>query len=406
MEKLELSLSPNYVTDWGLNEAVREILQNAIDSQVDGNKIEITFIAGKLTIKTIGANLDKKTLLLGNSGKGDNKYIGKYGEGYKLALLVLTRLEKDAFVYTNKQKWTPIFEYSDLFEEKLLKVIIEPMEELEDNVIIFEVNNIKQYEMEKLREKFIALDILMGRGIGATRESDYGTILLDSEFEGKFFVNGLFVQTDYNFKYGYNFKNEYVNLDRDRKAINYWDLKELTAKALTKCGDADLFYSALAHKTLDLDNPDIVLGEITENEATAFKNKYYEKNNLPEDTFVGTKKMIEISGSKHVKEENEIITKILFKADNKLDEYTKIKNKLKRKDNEEDAINAFNKSVYKELALWLMKNNKRLSKKAIKEFEVILETRITKPTLFELIKDKIKDLLFMEVATNGNNKRS
>ncbi|MCK9576725.1 MAG: hypothetical protein M0R51_12450, partial [Clostridia bacterium] len=65
----ELSVSSNYVHTWGVEEAVREIMQNAIDSQTDGHKLNVAYSNGILTISNIGCDLDISTLVLGNSGK-------------------------------------------------------------------------------------------------------------------------------------------------------------------------------------------------------------------------------------------------------------------------------------------------------------------------------------------------
>ena len=59
-ERIELSLSKKYVSSWTYIEAIRELLQNAIDSEVDGNTIEIDYYSKKLTIRSIGSHLEKK----------------------------------------------------------------------------------------------------------------------------------------------------------------------------------------------------------------------------------------------------------------------------------------------------------------------------------------------------------
>ena len=84
-----LSLTRGYVVSWGLREAVREIIQNALDSDSDfGYAID----GDTLTVISRYASLSPQTLLLGSSNKGgDISSIGQFGEGYKLALLVLTR---------------------------------------------------------------------------------------------------------------------------------------------------------------------------------------------------------------------------------------------------------------------------------------------------------------------------
>lgn len=393
MEKIELSLSPKYVTNWGLKEAIREILQNAIDCETDGYKVDVTYYSERLTIRTEGTTLPKHTLLLGESGKSDNKYVGKYGEGYKLALLVLTRLGKETMIFTNGEKWTPIFEVSEVFGEQSMKMLIEESDAYAPENVVFEIKGIKQHEMASFRTLFIALEKFLGRSVGATRQGEYGTVLLSEEFKGKFYVNGLYVQTDTEFNYGYDFKSEYVELDRDRKAINYYDLKELTAKTLTSTGDVELIRDGLERKIVDLSDEDEVLDELSEEQSVNFKKNYYEKHKLEPETFVGTNKMIEISGEKKTKQENEIITKIIFKADNKEDEYEEYKKKIKDKNDYQSAVNSFNQSSYKKLYIWFKENEKRLTKKAIFDFKIILENDVSKPYGFDLIKDKIDEII-------------
>ena len=45
MKKFELSISPDYVADWGVIEAVRELFQNALDQQTinKNNKMFFTY---------------------------------------------------------------------------------------------------------------------------------------------------------------------------------------------------------------------------------------------------------------------------------------------------------------------------------------------------------------------------
>jgi hypothetical protein len=395
-ERIELSLSKKYVSSWTYIEAIRELLQNAIDSEVDGNTIEIDYYSKKLTIRSIGSHLEKSTLLLGESGKNNNKYIGKNGEGYKLAVLVLEREEKNVSIYTNGELWKPNFEHSETFDEELLTINITKSDEYDNEVVVFEINNIEQSEMAKLRDNFIALDRYLGREIGATRESEYGLVLLNSEYKGKFYVNGLFVQKDTEFKYGYDFKNEYVNLDRDRKAINHYELKELTAKALTNCGDATLLVNGLKENIVDLRDSEEVLSEISEEQSINFKKHYFEKYQLEEETFIGTDKMIEISGQEKTKVENEIITKIIFKAEDKEEEFESYKTKIQNKNDKASAINAFNQSVYKKLYIWFKENEKRLTKKSKQQFIDILNNDVPKPSTFNLIKDEIDEVIEIE----------
>lgn len=52
MKTIELSLSPKYVSGWGVEEAVREILQNAIDQKADGAEVSVSYDRETLSILT------------------------------------------------------------------------------------------------------------------------------------------------------------------------------------------------------------------------------------------------------------------------------------------------------------------------------------------------------------------
>ena len=215
MKAIELSLSPKYVSGWGVEEAVREILQNAIDQKADGAEVSVSYDRETLSILTDGARLKTSTLLLGESGKDDERYIGKYGEGYKLALLVLTRERKPVKVVTDAETWTPEFRLSETFGEESLQIDVEETGVPGGEFTEFRIGGISPAMMRSFGDRFIALERFMGRDIGAKRESEYGTIMLESRYKGKFYVGGLFVQEDTGFAYGYDFLPEHVSLDRE-----------------------------------------------------------------------------------------------------------------------------------------------------------------------------------------------
>ena len=76
----EITISPNYVSNWGINEAIREILQNAIDADKNGYKKSIYYSGDTLYINNEGISLSAKDLILGCSSKSDQDgMIGKYG---------------------------------------------------------------------------------------------------------------------------------------------------------------------------------------------------------------------------------------------------------------------------------------------------------------------------------------
>ena len=102
----ELPLTPNYVRDWDFSMAVRELIQNGLDQQsVDAKSlfsVDYDPDPQKLKFTNARSRLKVNTLLLGRSSKSnDEDTVGQFGEGYKIAALVLNRLGKTFTIYNN-----------------------------------------------------------------------------------------------------------------------------------------------------------------------------------------------------------------------------------------------------------------------------------------------------------------
>lgn len=104
----ELTLTPNYVSDWNFNDALRELIQNGTDQEVldPDNEFQIDYSQKEkvLRLKNRKSVLKINTLLLGRSSKANNEdTVGQFGEGYKIAALVLNRLGKTFTIYNNEK---------------------------------------------------------------------------------------------------------------------------------------------------------------------------------------------------------------------------------------------------------------------------------------------------------------
>ena len=104
----ELTLTPNYVSDWTFNDALRELIQNGTDQEVldKENKFQIIYNGKEKTLRLVNQKsvLKINTLLLGRSSKANNEdTVGQFGEGYKIAALVLNRLGKTFTIYNNEK---------------------------------------------------------------------------------------------------------------------------------------------------------------------------------------------------------------------------------------------------------------------------------------------------------------
>src|SRR5699024_7551399 len=229
MSKFELSLSRDYVGDWTYIEGIRELFQNALDqhTSVEGNDMffeydeenEILRIGNKKSI------LDRSTLLLGTSSKRDDEEtIGQFGEGYKIATLVLTREGHNVVFYNYgaREVWKPRFVKSRRYGADVLTFFVEKQKiwnKVPDNNLTIEISNIKKEQYEKIKESNLHIETK-----GETIETEKGRILLDEEYKGKVFVNGLYVCEYGEYEKGYDFKPQYLKLDRDRKMVDTFEL--------------------------------------------------------------------------------------------------------------------------------------------------------------------------------------
>lgn len=285
MKRFELGMSINYCSTWGVVEAIREIFQNALDAQTanpdnemyfkyDQDK-ETLFIGNKKGI--LGTN----TLLLGTTSKaGNNNFIGKFGEGYKVATVVLLRLGKKVTVYNGNANeiWTAHTINSRRYNAKVAVFDIENTQSVADKVkellnlgisgnsskkktynLVFSVSGITADEYKEIvcsnlyLQEFTELDNLIYGDEKALKtwhvKSTYDgdkvcRILTDESQSGRLYVGGLYVTTSKRAKFGYDFSPNMVTLDRDRGFIDNMDLQWLCSKALLMSNNSKLIEDA------------------------------------------------------------------------------------------------------------------------------------------------------------------
>lgn len=392
IKSYELPISPNYVSNWGIKEAIREILQNAIDSDSKGFKKVISYDEQRemLTIQNEGARLSKSSLVLGFSNKSDiDGMIGKFGEGYKLALVVLLRKGLGVDIYNGNEIWTPSFKKSEKYETQILNIDIEDNEHPID-AVEFTIYGVNKTLYESLLDYFPCIEDNFGEIV----ESNNGQILLDKRFKGKMFVEGLYIQKDDNFAYGYNFNSNAVELDRDRKAINYYELRSLTAESIVTAENCHPeIFKAISDSCIDARDIKDVLDEASETFLEEYRDIFYEKNNLEENTLVATesvmKQLEQMDIDVPVVKGTEIESYLIAKANDKLGIIEEAKEELEKKDDKEDAFDRLIGSNYAKLLNWLYINKKYLPKKSQNSFLNIVE--YLKTYNYNLIKESITE---------------
>jgi hypothetical protein len=239
--KFILPISPNYVAHWGLWEAVREIYQNALD-EMAGNEdihggIGYNSDIEQLSIFTDGGKLVPSDLILGSTTKAnDPKMRGKFGEGFKLALLVLARLKLHVEILNGYEDWTATIERDETFDSDVLVVNVIQHENSYQGVK-FNIHGVTPMNWDTIQENLHPMH----------KES-----ILDDEKEvGRIYVGGLYVGTMKGFKCGYTFAPGQIKLDRDRGMVDGFDLAYETSRMHAERG------GVVSQKLIDESAPDV-----------------------------------------------------------------------------------------------------------------------------------------------------
>lgn len=255
MSKYELSIGIDYVSKWGIVEAVREVFQNAFDEERVNNENKMFFNyneeTGTLQIGNKASVLQRKTLLLGVTTKKDDKRtVGQYGEGYKIASVICLRTNHTFTVlnYAKNEIWKTRLVKSRRYDNMLVPTFfVEKFSFLSkpsDCSLIFEIGNVTRDEYKAIVDSNLYLQKKYNL-IGDTKETDSGSVLLDKKKKGKIYVAGLYVCEHESLEYGYDFKS--ASLDRDRDTVSESDVKWGIASVLGKIKDTE-FVASLVDK--------------------------------------------------------------------------------------------------------------------------------------------------------------
>lgn len=211
MKTICTGISPDFVQKWTAEQAIREIVQNYLDSRSEfGCDGKILWNKGQTRIRDHGPGLKMKHLALGVSDKSEES-IGIFGKGLKQALLVLTREKRNAAVYSNGIAIIPTIDYNKDYETEMLHFTIEKtngrLKDIQGTLIAFDCS---KEELESGKKYFMKFN---------RPKSLDGRIMLPG---GNVFVNGSLVGTidDAMFSYSLDHKNANTVMSSDRDMVN------------------------------------------------------------------------------------------------------------------------------------------------------------------------------------------
>ena len=234
----ELGMTLNYAKDWSFVDAIREVFQNCIDEQIQRpeHKWYSEYVEDEKVLRVWNENtlLNTSSLLLGSTTKeSDANTVGRHGEGYKVASVVLMRLGYPIRIYNygKKELWEAKVVKSRRYGSEIVQFVVEsiPGKDCKSGNLVFEISGVSKEDYASVVES----NLWLMDGV-EKYDGECGSVLLGEELSGKIFVNGLFVKKMKDCLYGYDFKPNMLKLDRDRRTLDSFDLCTSVCKLVVK----------------------------------------------------------------------------------------------------------------------------------------------------------------------------
>lgn len=207
--KITYPISRNYVEKWTVLDAGREILANALDAS--GQASLITHEKGYCCISDEGSGISRKHFVIGNSSKEDGQ-IGLFGEGFKMAALVMARENRKMTIETAGYTYTPALEQSEEFGTEVFCINYVENNRKNGTSVKFKAT---AKEVEKIKSLFICFGD--DKPICVTEKIDVYPIKEGAK--GTVYVNGLATVTE-DMIFSYNIKDRHLVDSRDRNHID------------------------------------------------------------------------------------------------------------------------------------------------------------------------------------------
>ena len=228
-KSVSYGINKEYLKDWTVKEAYREILQNFMDY----GTFKVEEIDGYIVITNdfVPENLD--FLSIGYSRK-DSGSIGKHGEGLKMAMMILARENLFVSVRAGNKYILPTFKKGPIGE--VFGISIRTMEDSNFFCLTFKP---KEDTWNKYFGDSISEDDII------YENEYYGSIV--NRDPGNIYSGGLFVTKAKNMSKAYDINPAQLSLDRDRKTPASFDLN-------WACSKINQEYGRLTLEELNLDD--------------------------------------------------------------------------------------------------------------------------------------------------------
>lgn len=257
--KINYMMTKDFRKEWGVADAIRELVQNCMDNSHCKSTFEFTEDKS-LIVTTYNYVLPQEVFALGESQKENSHSRGGFGEGFKLAMLVLAREGNEPALYSGENEWLTGFEdigmnVPTFYMEASYCGTVESGSGFYRNVqdTTFVVRHLSDEEIGELKHR---MPLLAGDPLPVVEK---GQVNLIPDRPGQVFVGGLFVSESSGFKYGYDFCPSIVTMGSDRQLADMfglaWETSKYWARNIT--GKADLILNMLTEGKRDISSFDI-----------------------------------------------------------------------------------------------------------------------------------------------------
>jgi len=257
---IKFGISENYVPNWGVVQAIREIYQNFID--YGEFKVQIDEICEGHSAVRISNDFKPDNwefLKIGFSKKKEGA-IGQHGEGLKLAGLIFKRNNKKFRIYTSIGRADAAY-YEDDRLGTCYGLDISDMTS-DKFEVYFEADT---KDIEIFEDGYIKKDDIL-------HTSYCGSIV--NKKAGNIYVGGLYVCRLEGLKYALDFKPDNISLGRDRDVPSTWDMEYYTNQIINSCSHK------LDFKAKDINNREFNVGSIPHELSGKFTPVYSEEGDI------------------------------------------------------------------------------------------------------------------------------
>lgn len=248
-------ISPEYVKNWTAERGIAEFIANAIDADPTG--YSVTYTDGVLTIEDFAVDgVGSEGMILGYTSKSnDGTAIGQFGEGAKIASLVLARDSniKNMYVETVGYAFEPVI--TDYLAVAGLDIP-------NKTSAVPQVLTWRLFRSDRKRGTKVTIECPQAIAVDAmdrflhlsvkdyVRPSGAGQIVRGGK-PGRFYIGGVFVTEQKNLMFSYDLGLTHkAAQNRDRSVIESWVLTNAVSAILQESLDVEVL-SAMIKRVLD-----------------------------------------------------------------------------------------------------------------------------------------------------------